>query len=369
MSHFAVMVFTEQYPTKEVLDKALAPWHEYECSGIKDEYVIHVDETENALSTYETSTVTFYKDPMGNEHPEFIGYYYNPILTRLPTKEEENDWKNIKRTSNDLIFEIPDGFQKIKYLLKDKGISILEHIKDYYGVNVVIQENDEIPSDSYILTDEEGNFLKYYKYTNPNAKWDWWQIGGRYTGRLHPDYDPQKDPSNQEIGFDGKSSVKWPSDWRKFGGDIKEIKNLDIEKISAKYREKVANQYDKLIVNFDKNFLLFDEILCDDWTEKRKIYNEQPAIKNQSRDLIFASQDTLKLLRDSTRDEYIEANWYSWFVPYAFIHNGHWYEKGLMGWFGVSSNEKDPIEWNDKFFEILKNPGRANWVTVVDCHI
>jgi hypothetical protein len=33
---------------------------------------------------------------------------------------------------------------------------------------------------------------------NSHGKWDWWQIGGRWTGALTQDYDPTKDIENQE---------------------------------------------------------------------------------------------------------------------------------------------------------------------------
>jgi len=32
---------------------------------------------------------------------------------------------------------------------------------------------------------------------NPNGKWDWWQLGGRWTG-VWSEYDPEQDPANWE---------------------------------------------------------------------------------------------------------------------------------------------------------------------------
>lgn len=34
---------------------------------------------------------------------------------------------------------------------------------------------------------------------NPKSKWDWYQIGGRWSGLFAQDYDPEKDPRNQEV--------------------------------------------------------------------------------------------------------------------------------------------------------------------------
>lgn len=39
MSHFAVLVIGDD------VAKQLQPYHEYECTGVKDKYVIEVDKT------------------------------------------------------------------------------------------------------------------------------------------------------------------------------------------------------------------------------------------------------------------------------------------------------------------------------------
>ena len=52
MSHFAILVIGED------VEKQLQPYHEYECTGTKDEYVIWVDEHEEYLAEYENETVT-----------------------------------------------------------------------------------------------------------------------------------------------------------------------------------------------------------------------------------------------------------------------------------------------------------------------
>jgi hypothetical protein len=35
-------------------------------------------------------------------------------------------------------------------------------------------------------------------WRNPQSFWDWWSIGGRWSGHLSESYDPQKDPRNWE---------------------------------------------------------------------------------------------------------------------------------------------------------------------------
>lgn len=49
--------------------------------------------------------------------------------------------------------------------------------------------------------------------------------------------------------------------------------------------------------------------------------------------------------------------------------DGVWNEKGQMGWFGMSSNEKDQEVWDKQMAEyLLATPGE-DWLVVVDCHI
>lgn len=89
---------------------------------------------------------------------------------------------------------------------------------------------------------------------NPDGVWDWWSIGGRWTGVLS-DYEPRGDPRNLEVckicggtgkrddalgrdhrlrnpvytcnGCDGNGrAVKWPTSWASYDGDVVEALTL-----------------------------------------------------------------------------------------------------------------------------------------------
>lgn len=102
--------------------------------------------------------------------------------------------------------------------------------------------------------DENGEWFR------DGSRWDWYVIGGRSTGML-TDYDPEIDPENQEVcqicngsgvrprglmefgqawydgchgcnGCHGKGmSTKWPSQWKKYHGDIVKVSLLDAAKL------------------------------------------------------------------------------------------------------------------------------------------
>lgn len=53
---------------------------------------------------------------------------------------------------------------------------------------------------------------------------------------------------------------------------------------------------------------------------------------------------------------------------FSFVDSkGRWHEKGNMGWFGVSTNNKS--DWKDIFKELLKKEKPEDYLVCCDCHI
>jgi len=71
---------------------------------------------------------------------------------------------------------------------KDVETQIENILRPYDEENKVIQETEE-------WTDSNGRYHEETYWTNPNGFYDWYQIGGRYTGS-HDNYDPYKDRRN-----------------------------------------------------------------------------------------------------------------------------------------------------------------------------
>lgn len=103
MSHFTVTVVTPEPPTNESLAAILQPWHEYECTGVEDQYVVDVDVTEDLLADFAK---------YGKE-----GQSFDDFVSGWSSAEKHDDGR-------------------------------------------------------------------WYRHTNPNAKWDWWVVGGRWQGHL-----------------------------------------------------------------------------------------------------------------------------------------------------------------------------------------
>lgn len=54
-------------------------------------------------------------------------------------------------------------------------------------------------------------------------------------------------------------------------------------------------------------------------------------------------------------------------VPFCLVVDGEWVERANMGWWGMTSNEKD--NWNEVFHDILSRLPEDSEVTLMDFHI
>lgn len=166
------------------------------------------------------------------------------------------------------------------------------------------------------------------RWTNNNSKWDWYSIGGRWTGFFKIKDNP-KYPNDIIIGEPGlmtKSAQKGYADSIR----ICDIDFEGMKKDTIKRLKKNWIEIENKIKQGDKTVY---------W-----IYDVD---------------------QDDTKETYIEKN--SNFSTYAVIKDGNWYEKGEMGWFGVSLNEKD--NWKEEFNKLIQSLPEDTLLTIVDCHI
>ena len=56
-------------------------------------------------------------------------------------------------------------------------------------------------------------------------------------------------------------------------------------------------------------------------------------------------------------------------APFCIILDGVWYEKGKMGWWGMTSNEKDKEVWDKEVAKLLETLPQDSYVYNVDFHI
>lgn len=193
---------------------------------------------------------------------------------------------------------------------------------------------------------------KYGYWHNPNAKWDWYQIGGRWAGSLLVTKQGQMDVAtgkaepNFSWGWDEESKEKVLSEARV---DSTLKKYVDIEAMEKPLRESASKCWDEWHAGIKD--------LPEEDKEKRRWIDKNLGWMTTIQDI--------ERITTMSKEEYVAcmSNW----APYALLWNGKWYEKGTMGWFAISTNEES--NWSAQFKELWKEIPEDAQVTMVDCHI
>ena len=313
MSHFTVMVINSE--GENDVEKQLQPFHEYECTGIKDEYV------------------------------KFVS----------PDKSEadlQSEFEEVKDKYNYDTFE--------------------DFMRDYHG---------------YEYNEDE---KRWGRWTNPNRKWDWYQIGGRWAGKLKLKSSVVKTRSLLKMPAQPNFSWGWDDESRtsKSTGEFADVArkgHIDWESMmndaALKYEEMWDTVANIMGINA-KGHIRQPKYSWDncrgmfpgEHNKAREFYHKQPIVElfntkvNMDHSLdIFASIEDF----DCTRAEYGQRGADNAISTYAVLKDGEWISKGEMGWFGMSSeSDEEAKQWSDGFFENFIKPLDDNaLITIVDCHI
>jgi hypothetical protein len=305
MSHFTVMVIGEE------IEKQLAPFHEFECTGCNDEYVQDVDVTAESIE-YGTDKETGVFDL-----EEALGYH--GLKDRVVSDEAD-----VEKTG--------------------------EEPAHKYGYAVV----------------KDGQLIKAVNRTNPNRKWDWYLVGDRCTGMFKM--------LEGKSGIVGKQGLMTPAAESGYADSALKCE-IDFEGMREDAANKATVLYDKVsavIADHLHGFIGWDkmrELHTGDIDAARKAYHGQPAKKALSecedRDLAWIDVEDFIC----TREEYRKRAWDGAISTFAVLKDGQWYERGEMGWWGAVSGEKDKGEWVRQFSELIDSLPSDTRLTVVDCHI
>lgn len=206
--------------------------------------------------------------------------------------------------------------------------------------------------------DEHRGFVKAsdgrWGYTcNPNAKWDWWQIGGRFPNQfLVPAGLQDCIPSAKDD--DGESAI--PPEGYQYA-DAARKKDICWDVMRKIAVDTVEKRYQKCVKAFETKDLTDFGPLCRILDEGISAWGEMLYLKGETLDEYKARKGATDL------DRYM-------CHTYAFVdRNGDWTGSGDMGWFGISSNDKDERAWNDEIQKLMNEAKDDDFLAIVDCHI
>ena len=332
MSHFTVLVIGPDY------QKQLAPYHEYECTGVDDEYVIDVDITDEVVEQFaKPQKVIVLAD----------GRVFDRYDEQFYTAEASDD---LRRRLSEKEFRLPEGAIEQEMTADEAR----EHGIGYATMAACADEH-------FGASGRDGRF---YRHTNPQARWDWYTMGGRWTGSLK-----LKPGKRGIIGSPGlmteraadgyaDQALKGDIDFEQMRNDVA-VKARALWKLCREITAGLSwDSWDDTRTRYAGNVQL-----------AREEYWAQPAIellKASDRDVFrFQIDDALAL----DEDIYVQRQRDGACVQFAFVRDSQWNERGKMGWWASVHGEVSPAQWNKMFNDMLDALPDDTLLTVVDCHI
>lgn len=320
MSHFTMIVFGSD------IDEQLAPYNEQSENPEHKEFVS--TEAEN-MSDYLTKTLKVITLPDGSK-----------------TTEYDDKYRVFDSKTFSSSYVYPEG-----HTVEEK--KFCEHFKTFEQYMKAWCSAEE----------RDGENGEYGYWTNPNGKWDWYQVGGRWSG-----FFKLKPGCFGEVGAPGAFDNKPRTGW----ADSVRIKDIDFEYMREDAIKEANVQYDALeAVLKGRSLVSWKAVLkdCnDDADAARIVYNSNQVIKDLKTANIDVWGDYVEVFKNS-RDEYVKSCVDGVGVTFGFVLEGKWFEKGQMGWFGISHNEQEQSTWNEAYWKMVESLDPETLMTVVDCHV
>ena len=212
---------------------------------------------------------------------------------------------------DELLMPYDENLEVEPYVLYTKEEAI-DFAKSNYNLEGKTDEECwEFMTDGF-KTDDEGNIYSSY---NPNAKWDYYCVGGRWSGMLKT--------KNGEA-------------------DEARVKDIDFTPNQKSY-ERALRFWDVIVEG-------------------------KPKKEDENFFTIYKPEYYADIYGD--RETYAKA--ISSFQTFAVIlPDGTWLEEGHMGCFGISSSTSDDVrEWSANYKKNFIDTADPEWIlSIVDCHI
>lgn len=220
--------------------------------------------------------------------------------------------------------------------------------------------------------DDNGVWACYSTY-NPKSKWDWYSVGGRFSGAYitHVKEGVELQPENF-------------GQWYGEGVDSIEKKYIDFDAIRKEAEDEAREHYRYVASLFEDGIIPRIKMKWEEVVQKFEgkplkeldnIYKAQDGVikweeisKKHKNDEKFSTCDVIDDYQ-CTEDEYVELAGKKSFLPFAVVKDGEWYERGEMGWWAMVSNEKSEEEWYETVRRLLDETDDDELITIMDCHI
>lgn len=347
MSHFTCLVIGQD------IEKLLQPFHEFECTGINDQYVQDINVTAEKREEYAADSEYAMLDAEGKRHWLF-------------TPEGEYDIRFYKEGQHGRKEQyIPPGWTETKVPASERFTFEQWAPKNCGPIVPPDGSLREEHKYGYVRLAEDGTVEQIVDRTNPNKKWDWWQLGGRWSGFfILKSGAAGRRGNNDAPSYNGKGHKNQGVD-SALKGDI------DFEAMRDKGGERAGEEYDRIhAVIKGRDWTSFQDMRAKfpgDIPAARAAYWEQDVLADMQKadNMHFVEIEEFRC----TREAYVKEQRDRAIMTFAFLKDGQWNERGEMGFFATVSDEKDPATWTQQFNAMLDSLPDDAVLSVVDCHI
>lgn len=189
--------------------------------------------------------------------------------------------------------------------------------------------DEEVYADQIHWYDDQpeaiGSFGEVYSTSNPRARWDWFVLGGRWTGyfKLKPG----------AVGAVGAPGLMTP-----------------------RAEPRHADQARKSEIDWEG-------MLAETIAKNKEYWAEYEAEKANGNDVSWQYD----IRPDDTEDSYVKRHASN--STFAVLKEGKWYERGEMGWWATVKDEKERETWDAEFNKLLADLPDDMLLSVYDVHI
>lgn len=375
MSHFnvllmikpAVLAMYGEVGQVGVLEAAvedmMMPYKEYgwgssSPEGFFGKYCEFVDETENYRKEYENEGRDMVVMPDGSFKSPFDKAFKKPGALGVCFSNNPEHATHV----------VPATLEKREVAFKELYATFEEFCRQYH-------DREPLP--------EQGGAYGYYH--NPNNKWDWYQIGGRWYGslRIKPECldvvhqlfsqgerswsneNEECDPLMVNVCRVGDIDYAWYQEdaKRKAAENWRKFEQWKERGLTDEAHREICGQ--PAVLFFGICGVLDNLGLLASWTdeEREEILRKKEAGESLGPAVKLKEFDRETFMRLSIADSGLSA--------WAVLDDSGWHGKGEMGWWGMSdeSNE-DRQKWVSEFHRrFLEDADLSTIVVRVDCHI
>lgn len=206
----------------------------------------------------------------------------------------------------------------VAVFMKDDNLNNLDTILNNLDTILAPYYEDFDEDSPYTEWEESDNPEEEGYWYNPNAKWDWWQVGGRWGNMLR----------------------------------LKDGTRRDWAPVSECDFTPDKDRYDYAIRYWEINV------------------EGKPKVDDDKHDYFCIWGPEYYTQRYANKEAYAESE--AKFSPWAFVdENGEWYEKGSVGWWATDDASRKSITIYEELFDAYLKYAAENsfYIVIVDCHI